>query len=172
MYEKKINSLKIDYIEENEMEILELKNTIGVPWWPSELRIWHCHWCSIGLISGLGIFLHAAGAALTKITKLKDWMEGLNSRMEWTEKRSQVLKTETSQSEWQRENKLKEKVMNTVSGNITKDLAFMLSDSQNSWVPKGEIRAKKYSKNNCWNIPQNFKTPELTFMNLSKFKIG
>lgn len=59
-------------------------------------------------------------------------MEGLNSRMEWTEKRSQVLKTETSQSEWQRENKLKEKVMNTVSGNITKDLAFMLSDSQNS----------------------------------------
>ena len=43
MYEKKINSLKIDYIEENEMEILELKNTIGVPWWPSELRIWHCH---------------------------------------------------------------------------------------------------------------------------------
>ena len=59
-------------------------------------------------------------------------MEGLNSGMEWTEKRSQVLKTETSQSEWQRENKLKEKVMNTVSGNITKDLAFMLSDSQNS----------------------------------------
>ena len=28
--------------------------SLGVPWWPSGLRVWHCHLCGAGSIAGLG----------------------------------------------------------------------------------------------------------------------
>ena len=74
-------------------------------------------------------------------------MDGLNSRVEGTEERSSDLKMEITQSEQQRENKLKEKVLNTASvtcGTITKDLAFMQSESPNSRDPEKEVGAEKY----------------------------
>ena len=27
-------------------------NLLGVPWWPSGLRVWHCHYCSVHLVPG------------------------------------------------------------------------------------------------------------------------
>ena len=40
---------------------------MGVPWWLSKLRIWHCHCCGTGLIPGQEL-THALGTTKNKET--------------------------------------------------------------------------------------------------------
>lgn len=58
--------------------------TLGVPWWLSGFRLWHCHGlgncCGVGLIPGLGIFTWCKRGLPTKDVGTSSWSSAILKR--------------------------------------------------------------------------------------------